>query len=134
MKDVRESMQEIEIEAIVEDIEDIEIPEIDEEKIRMEIESAIAEIEAIDTQKIHEEIEIAMASVCDAMKNIELPDLEEIKTELELVIDEIEEIDHEKIIDSITKKDPVRAKKFMTKHVDFVKRVLVKYLKENPWF
>jgi DNA-binding GntR family transcriptional regulator len=43
-------------------------------------------------------------------------------------------IDHEKIIDSITKKDPVRARKFMTKHVDFVKKVLIKYLNENPWF
>ena len=43
-------------------------------------------------------------------------------------------IDHEKIIDSIAKKDPMQARKFMAKHVNFVKKVLVNFLKENPWF
>ena len=42
--------------------------------------------------------------------------------------------DHGKIIDSMIKRDPVRAKKFMREHVNFVKKVLVNYLKKNPWF
>jgi len=103
LEEVKESMQEIDFEAIISDIEEIEIPEIDEEKIRIEIENAIAKIEDIDMEKIHREFEKAMDSVCEAMKNIESPDIDKIKIEMEMAIKEIEEIDHGKIRAEIEK-------------------------------
>lgn len=42
--------------------------------------------------------------------------------------------DHERIIDSIAKGDSNRAKKYVTEHVDFVKKILVNFLKENKGF
>jgi DNA-binding GntR family transcriptional regulator len=42
--------------------------------------------------------------------------------------------DHAKIIESIAKKDSVLARKCLTGHVDFVKEVLVNFLRENPGF
>ncbi len=97
LEEVKKSMQEIDVEAMIPDIEQIEVPEIDEEQIRIEIENAIAKIEEIDMEKIHKEIEEAMESACKAMKNVELPDMEEIKLEMERAAKEMKEIDHEKI-------------------------------------
>jgi len=48
-------------------------------------------------EKIHVEFEHAVQSACEAVKDIELPDMEEIKLEMEEVAKEMEEIDHEKI-------------------------------------
>jgi DNA-binding GntR family transcriptional regulator len=42
--------------------------------------------------------------------------------------------DHEKIIDSIGKRDSIRAGKYIREHVDFVKEVLVNFLKDNRGF
>ena len=42
--------------------------------------------------------------------------------------------DHEKIINALKRKDPVRARKYMENHVSFVKKILVKFLKENPGY
>jgi len=42
--------------------------------------------------------------------------------------------DHEKIIYAISKKDSNHAKKYMKEHVNFVKEILVNFLKENPSF
>ncbi len=42
--------------------------------------------------------------------------------------------DHERIIDSIAKGDSNRAKKYVTEHVNFVKKILVNFLKENKGF
>lgn len=107
MEEVRKSLSEIDIEAMIPDIEEIEIPEIDEEKIRIEIENALAEIEAIDMEKIHREIEIAVESACEAIKDIEIPDMEEIKAEIKVDIEmakkELEEIDFEEIRADIEK-------------------------------
>jgi bla regulator protein BlaR1 len=103
LKDVQKSLQEIDIEAMVPDIEQIEVPEIDEEQVRIEIENAIAKIEEIDMEKIHVEIEKAVQSACEAVKDIELPDMEEIKLEMEKAVQEMEEIDHEKIRADIEK-------------------------------
>lgn len=42
--------------------------------------------------------------------------------------------DHESIIDSIAKRDSIQARKYMKDHVNFVKKILVDFLKENPSF
>ena len=42
--------------------------------------------------------------------------------------------DHEKIINALKKRDPVLAKKYMEEHVNFVKKILVNFLKGNPGF
>ncbi len=42
--------------------------------------------------------------------------------------------DHEKIIDSMAKRDSVRSRKYMREHVDYVKDVLVNFLKQNLTF
>ncbi len=103
MRSAEKTMKEIDFDAIIDDIGEIEIPEIDEEKIRIDIENAIAAIEDIDIEKIHEEIEKAMESACEAMKNIELPDMDELKAEMEMAKKELAEIDHEKIREEIEK-------------------------------
>jgi DNA-binding GntR family transcriptional regulator len=41
--------------------------------------------------------------------------------------------DHEKIIDALGEKDSNRARKHMKEHIDFVKKILVDFLKENFW-
>lgn len=43
-------------------------------------------------------------------------------------------LDHEKIIDAMKKKNPVRSRKYMEEHVNFVKEILVNFLKENPGY
>lgn len=94
MRMIEEKIKEIDIEAIV---DNIEVPEIDQEKIKQEIEKAIQEIETIDMEKIREEMEKAMQSVREEMKNVELPDMDELKMEIEKEIQELKEIDMEKI-------------------------------------
>jgi len=42
--------------------------------------------------------------------------------------------DHEKIIHSMTKRSAILARKHMEEHVNFVKEVLVRFLKENPGY
>src|SRR4030042_6238134 len=42
-------------------------------------------------------MEFAMQSACEAMKNIEFPDMDELKLEMEKAIQKLKEIDHEKI-------------------------------------
>jgi len=94
MREMEQKIKEIDVEAM---IENIEIPEIDQEKIKQEIEKAIQEIEAIDMEKIREEMEFAMQDVCEEMKNIEFPDMNEVKMEMEKAMQELKEIDREKI-------------------------------------
>lgn len=103
IKEVEKSMKEIDVERILDEIEEIEIPEIDHEKIRIEMENAIAAIEDIDMEKIHEEIEKAMELACEAIKDIEMPDMEKIKIEMERARKEMEEIDYENIRAEIEK-------------------------------
>lgn len=87
-------IREIDVEAM---LENIKVPEIDQEKIKQEIEKAIQEIETIDMEKIHEEMEKAIQSVQEEMKNIELPDMEELKMEIEKDIRELKETDMKEI-------------------------------------
>ena len=42
--------------------------------------------------------------------------------------------DHEKIIEALEDRDAAKARKFMKGHVQFVKEVLLRFLKENPGF
>lgn len=42
--------------------------------------------------------------------------------------------DHAKIITAMKKNDAVRSRKYMQEHVNFVKKVLVNFLKKNPGF
>jgi beta-lactamase regulating signal transducer with metallopeptidase domain len=81
----------------VENLENIHAPEIDEEKIKQEIQKAVQEIQTIDTEKIRAEMELAIKSACEEMKNIEFPDMDELKLEMEKAMQELKEIDQEKI-------------------------------------
>jgi len=63
----------------------------------MEIEQAMTELQEIDADKIRKEIEVAMQSVCEEMKKIDLPDAEQLKQEMEKARQELEKIDQEKI-------------------------------------
>jgi beta-lactamase regulating signal transducer with metallopeptidase domain len=67
----------------VENLENIHAPEIDEEKIKQEIEKAMQEIQSIDTEKIRAEMEF--------------PDMDDLKLEMEKAMHELKEIDQEKI-------------------------------------
>ena len=102
-----ESAYEANISVEIPDMEEIEIPEIDEEKIRIEIENALAEIEAMDMEKINRGIEMVMESAYEAIINVEIPDMKEIqaeiKKELEMVRKELELIDYEEIRAGIEK-------------------------------
>ena len=42
--------------------------------------------------------------------------------------------DHVRIIQAVVKKDSGRAKKYMEAHIDFVKKILINFLKENRGF
>jgi DNA-binding GntR family transcriptional regulator len=42
--------------------------------------------------------------------------------------------DHEKIIEALGQRDALKARKHMKTHIQFVKDILVKFLKENPGF
>jgi DNA-binding GntR family transcriptional regulator len=42
--------------------------------------------------------------------------------------------DHEKIIEALGRRDAVKARKYMKGHVQFVKEILVGFLRENPGF
>ncbi len=88
MYEAQEKIKEIDVEAMVERLENIQVPE---------IEQAMKEIQSIDTEKIRAEMEIAMQSLCEEMKKIELPDAEQLKQEIEKARQEMAEIDHEKI-------------------------------------
>jgi bla regulator protein BlaR1 len=97
IQEATEKIKEIDVEAIVQKLENIEPPEIDEEKLKQEIEQAMKEIQNIDTEKIRAEMEHAMQSVCEEIEKIELPDPEQLKQELEKARQELEQIDQEKI-------------------------------------
>ncbi len=97
VQEAREKIQEIDIEAMVQRLENIQIPEIDQEKLKMEIEQAMKEIQEIDVDKIREEMEFAMQSLCEEMRQIELPHAEQLKQEIEKARQELEKIDQEKI-------------------------------------
>lgn len=97
MKDLQERMQEIDVDAIVDNLKNIDVPEIDKEKIKQEIEHAVQEIQSIDMEKIRAEMEFAMQSACEAMKNIEFPDMDKLKSEMDKAMQELKEFDQEKI-------------------------------------
>jgi hypothetical protein len=97
IQEAQEKIQEIDVEDMVDKLENIELPEIDQEKLKMEIEQAMTELQEIDADKIRKEIEVAMQSVCEEMKKIDLPDAEQLKQEMEKARQELEKIDQEKI-------------------------------------
>jgi bla regulator protein BlaR1 len=97
VQEAQEKIKEIDIEAIVQKLENIQPPEIDEEKLKQEIDQAMQEIKEIDFEKISEEMEFEMQSLYEEMKKIELPDAEQLKQEMEKARQELEKIDQEKI-------------------------------------
>jgi bla regulator protein BlaR1 len=97
IQEAEEKIKEIDIEAIAQKLENIQLPEIDEKKLQQEIEKAMKEIQEIDFEKIRKEMQFEMQSLCEEMKKIELPDAEQLKQEMEKAKQEIEKIDQEKI-------------------------------------
>jgi len=97
VQEAQEKIKEIDVEALVQKIENIQVPEIDEEKLKQEIEQAMKEVQEINVEKIREEMEYAMQSLRAEMQKIELPDAEQLKQEMEKAKQEVEKIDREKI-------------------------------------
>jgi bla regulator protein blaR1 len=134
MREIEEQIREIDVEAMV---ENIEIPEIDKEKMRQEIEHAIQEIETIDMEKIREEMEFAMQSACEEMEKIEIPEMNELKMEMNKALQELKEIDQEKIQKEIQEAmediqiDKEALKREIEKSVQEMKEIDTKEIRKN---
>jgi bla regulator protein blaR1 len=104
MREIEENMKEIDVEAIVENLENIELPEIDQEKIRKEIQEAMKDIQ-IDKEELQREIEKSMQEIKEIDKEEFSNQLENerMKMEEEKIMVEEEKVKMNEMLEEIEK-------------------------------